>query len=135
MVSQDCLREWQDQWLPHVTDSGLTRLAELLEKASPLLIRGSFQRASVMGCLATQAAWHHPKTQCRRHDAGVAWLGSVVGLCSSRSHVIREWDLSVGNSLNHFELRQALLQALRQEQARRQTRKPNRIQELAPVSG
>ena len=42
MLSQECVRELQWAWLPNITDSGLDRLIELLEKGSPLLVHGCF---------------------------------------------------------------------------------------------
>ena len=78
-------------WLPNITDAGLDRLIELLEKGSPLLIHGCFT-AVPMGCLATHAAWHHPRTAHLTLDAGITWLHRVAGLNPATSHVIREWD-------------------------------------------
>ena len=62
MLSQECTRELKTSWLPNITDVGLDRLIDLLEKGSPLLIHGSFTRSVPMGCLATHIAWHHPRT-------------------------------------------------------------------------
>ena len=45
-----------------------------------------------MGCLATHAAWHHPRTAHLTVDAGINWLYRVAGLNPATSLVIREWD-------------------------------------------
>lgn len=92
MLSQECVRELQTSWLPHITDTGLDRLIELLEQGSPLLIHGSFTRVVPQGCLATHIAWHHPRTAHLTQDAGIYWLSHVAGLNSATSLVIREWD-------------------------------------------
>ncbi len=92
MLSQECLNELKTSWLPNVTDVGLDRIIDLLDKGSPLLIHGSFTRAVPMGCLATQIAWNHPKTAKMTLDAGICWLNHVAGLNPATSHVIREWD-------------------------------------------
>ena len=80
------------RWLPNLTDAGLDRLIDLLEKGSPLLIHGCFTRAVPMGCLATHVAWHHPRTPHLTLDAGITWLHHVAGLNPATSHVLREWD-------------------------------------------
>jgi hypothetical protein len=92
MLPPECLRELQTVWLPNITDAGLDRLIVLLETGSPLLIHGCFTRALPMGCLATHAAWHHPRTAHLTLDAGITWLHKVAGLNPATSHVIREWD-------------------------------------------
>jgi hypothetical protein len=106
MLSQESLRELHTSWLPNLTEVGLDRLIELLEKDSPLLIHGSFTRAVPMGCLATHAAWNHPHTAHLTIDAGVCWLNRVAGLNPATSHVIREWDRCAGFD---FEVRSELL--------------------------
>src|SRR4051794_31155410 len=53
MLTSQALRELHTAWFPNMTDAGLTRLIELLEQSSPLLIHGCFTRATPMGCLAT----------------------------------------------------------------------------------
>jgi hypothetical protein len=106
MLSQESLRELQTSWLPHITDVGLNRLIELLERDSPLLIHGSFTRAVPMGCLATHAAWNHPRTAHLTLDAGICWLNHVAHLNPATSHVIREWDRCAGFD---FEIRSELL--------------------------
>ena len=45
MLSQECIHELKSYWMPNITDVGLDRLIDLLEKGSPLLIHGSFTRA------------------------------------------------------------------------------------------
>ena len=92
MLSQNCIHELRSAWLPNITDAGLNRLIDLLEKASPLLIHGCFTRAVPMGCLATQVAWNHPRTAHLTSDAGITWLHRVAGLNPATSSVLREWD-------------------------------------------
>jgi hypothetical protein len=108
--------EFRTAWLPHVSDDGLHRLIELLEKASPLLIHGTFTRAVPMGCLASHIAWNHPQTCRFDHDAGVVWLSKVAGLNPATSSVILAWDR---HGAGDFSLRTALLQACREEQSAR----------------
>jgi hypothetical protein len=111
MLSQETIHELHTSWLPHITEAGLHRLIELLEKDSPLLIHGSFTRAVPMGCLATHAAWNHPRTSHLTLDAGVCWLNRVAGLNPATSHVIREWDRCAGFD---FEMRSELLTVLKE---------------------
>lgn len=118
MLSPESARELQTAWFPNMTDAGLDRIIELLEKGSPLLIHGSFTRAIPMGCLATHAGWNHPKTEHLTMDAGICWLTHVAGLNPATSQVLREWDRSC--SFNH-ELRDDLLQNFRQEREKRNT--------------
>jgi hypothetical protein len=117
MLSQECVRELQSAWLPNVTDAGLDHLIDLLEKGSPLLVHGSFTRAIPMGCLATHAAWNHPRTAHLTLDAGITWLHRVAGLNPATSHVIREWD-ACGSS--NWEVRAELLRYFKEERQRRQ---------------
>jgi hypothetical protein len=131
MILAPCLQELRDEWLPHVTDAGLERVIELLEKSSPLLIHGAFTRAVPMGCLATQIAWHHPRTQRWTTEAGIMWLSRVAGLNPATSQVIRAWDAS---GPHDRELRAALLDAFRAERARRvPERQPDESCEPAAV--
>ncbi len=116
MFSQECLHELNAAWLPNITDHGLNRLIDLLEKGSPLLIHGSFTRAVPMGCLATQVAWNHPRTAHLTLDAGICWLSRVAGLNPATSLVIREWD-RCGSA--DFEVRSNLLEVFKEEQSRR----------------
>ena len=117
MTFAPCLNELRDGWFPHTTDAGLTRLVDLLESGSPLLIHGAFTKALPMGCLATHIAWHHPETADLSIDAGIAWLTHVAGLNPATSQVIRAWDCG---GQNDWDLRQALLSACRRELDRRQ---------------
>jgi len=120
MLPVDCLNELRSAWLPNLTDSGLNRIIELLEKGSPLLIHGCFTRAVPMGCLATHAAWHHPRTSHLTLDAGITWLHHVAGLNPGTSHVLREWDR---RGVRDLDLRADLLQVFRQERRSRRKRK------------
>jgi hypothetical protein len=127
------LRELKTSWMPNITDAGLDRLIDLLEKGSPMLIHGSFTRSVPMGCLATQIAWHHPRTQNMTLDAGICWLNHVAGLNPATSLVIREWDRSADCD---FEIRAELAGIFRKErEARRQleTKPVNRIADLVAV--
>jgi hypothetical protein len=132
MLSQECTRELKCSWLPNITEVGLDRLIDLLEKGSPLLIHGSFTRAVPMGCLATHIAWNHPRTAKLTLDAGICWLNHIAGLNPATSHVIREWDRCAEFD---FEMRSELLATFKQErEGRRQLPEKaaatNRIAEL-----
>ncbi len=116
MLSVQSLREFETQWLPHVTEPGLNRLVALLESGSPLLIHGAFTKACAMGCLATHIAWHHPATKNSHDEAGVLWLTRVAGLNPATSLVLLDWDrLGAGD----WHLRSRLLDACRHELAER----------------
>jgi hypothetical protein len=132
MLSQECLRELNTAWLPNITDSGLDRLIELLEKGSPLLVHGCFTRSLPMGCLATHAAWHHPLTAHLTVDAGITWLHQVAGLNPATSVVLQEWDRWGPYDL---EVRFELLRLFKESRwARRQTNPPaNRTSSLLKV--
>jgi hypothetical protein len=119
MLSQECLRELRSAWLPNITDAGLHRLIEMLERASPLLIHGSFSRAVPMGCLATHIAWNHPRTAHMTQEAGVSWLYQVAGVNPATSQVIRAWDRG---GIHDLEIRSELLALFRAECHRRQER-------------
>ena len=121
MLPACSVRELQTAWFPNVTDAGLDRLIELLEKGSPLLIHGCFTKAASMGCLATHIAWHHPQTEHLNVEAGVAWLTRVAGLNPATSHVIREWDC---RGSQNWELRSELLALLVEERACRRQDRP-----------
>ena len=110
------LTEFRTIWLPRITDTGLTRVIELLETASPLLIHGAFTKAVPMGCLATHIAWHHPATERWNEEAGVRWLTRVAGLNPATSAVLLAWDR---RGIHDRELRAGLLTACREEVARR----------------
>lgn len=116
MPPTDAVAEFRSLWLPHTTDAGLDRIANLLEKASPFLIHGAFTRAVPMGCLATQIAWNHPDTAHLQHEAGVMWLCRVARLNPATSSLILAWDRG---GVGDYELRQGLLAACREEQDRR----------------
>ena len=122
MLSQECVRELRSSWLPNITEEGLKRLVDLLEKGSPLLIHGSFTRVVPMGCLATHVAWNHPRTAHLTLDAGITWLHRVACLNPATSHVIREWDRC---GANDWEVRADLLALLKDElQSRQEQRRP-----------
>ncbi len=127
MLSPECLNELRTVWLPHLTDSGLARLLDLLEKGSPFLISGCFTGAVPMGCLASHAAWNHPATAHLNVEAGITWLHQVAGLNPATSRVLREWDLRGSADL---DLRTDLVAELRDEQTRR-TRRPAARRQLA----
>ena len=116
MLSQECLHELRSAWLPNLTDAGLDRLIELLAGGSPLLVHGCFTRAVPMGCLATHAAWHHPRTSRLTHEAGITWLSRVALLNPATSQVIRAWDEAGPTDV---ELRAELLAVFCEEQQRR----------------
>jgi hypothetical protein len=116
MLSQESIEELRSAWLPNITEAGLHRLIDLLEKASPLLIHGSFSRALPMGCLATHIAWNHPKTAHLTQEAGLSWLYQVAGLNPATSRVIREWDI---HGIHDLELRNQLLALFHEECQRR----------------
>ena len=116
MSTHEPLAEFRSAWLPHVTDDGLNRLIELLEKASPLLIHGMFTRAVPMGCLASHIAWNHPQTCRFDHEAGVLWLSRVSGLNPATSAVILAWDR---HGAGDFQLRTELLESCRDERSAR----------------
>jgi hypothetical protein len=125
MLSPECLGELRSAWLPNMTDAGLKRLIDLLEKGSPLLIHGCFTRAVPMGCLASHLAWNHPRTAHLTVDAGITWLHQVAGLNPATSHVLREWDR---RGVRDLELCADLLAVLRAELAARQAPPPaNRV--------
>lgn len=132
MFSTDSVRELKASWIPNLSDAGLDRLIELLETDSPLLIHGSFTRAVPMGCLATHAAWHHPRTAHLTIDAGINWLHRVAGLNPATSSVIRDWDCSC---IQDFETRNQLLQLLAEERTHRRTGKaPSSADSFAAVT-
>ena len=121
MLTPECLGELRSAWLPNITDGGLDRLIELLEKGSPLLIHGCFTRAVPMGCLASHTAWNHPRTAHLTLDAGITWLHRIAGLNPATSQVLREWDR---RGVRDLELRADLLKVLRDERQRRQAERP-----------
>lgn len=116
MPSPTALAEFRTAWLPHIPDSALLRLVELIDKASPLLIHGAFARAIPQGCIASQIAWHHPATEHLTIEAGVAWLTKIAKLNPATSVFLVEWD-RVG--LTDWNFRQALLKSCTDELERR----------------
>jgi hypothetical protein len=129
MLSPECVRELQTSWVPNLTDTALDHLIELLEKDSPLLVHGCFTRAIPMGCLATHAAWNHPRTSHMTQEAGICWLHQVAGLNPATSHVIREWD---GRGPKDWTVRADFLQAFREARiTRRGKTTPRCVRELA----
>jgi hypothetical protein len=135
MLSPECIRELRCAWLPNITDTGLDRLIDLLQKGSPLLVHGCFTRTVPMGCLATHAAWNHPKTAHLTLDAGITWLHGVAGLNPATSLVIQAWDRHGAHS---WEVRAELLTHFLQERDRRRGVCPpaasNRVQEGSPAT-
>src|SRR5258708_36219813 len=121
MLSQECTRELKSSWLPNITDVGLDRVIDLLEKDSPLLIHGAFTRAVPMGCLATHIAWNHPRTEQWTLEAGIMWLSRVAGLNPATSQVIRAWD---AGGTHDWELRSSLLENFKEERERRRAGTP-----------
>jgi hypothetical protein len=123
MLSPESLGELRSAWLPNITEAGLERLLDLLQKSSPLLISGCFTRAVPMGCLASHIAWHHPRTAQLTIDAGITWLHRVAGLNPATSYVLREWDL---RGAADVALRGELIAELKAELHARRTRTPQR---------
>lgn len=116
MMSGECVTELRTRWLPNVSDDGLNRLIELLEKGSPLLVHGRFTSAVPMGCLASHIGWHHPTVCHRTTDAGILWLTRVARLNPATSHVIRTWDQ---HGPRDWPLRKELTEILLEERASR----------------
>lgn len=116
MLTPECRQELRSAWLPNLTAAALARLIDLLEKDSPLLISGCFTRAVPMGCLASHAAWLHPRTEHLTTEAGITWLHRVARLNPATSYVLREWDLRGPHDVG---LRRELLAELRDEQGAR----------------
>lgn len=116
MLNQDYVHELRSVWLPNITDAGLERLIDLLDKGSPLLVHGCFTKALPMGCLATHIAWNHPRTSHLTLEAGITWLHRVANLNPATSQVLRTWD---NRGSQDWELRNTLLCELRAERDRR----------------
>lgn len=117
MLTGECVHELQNMWLPNVSNDGLDRLIDLLEKGSPLLVHGRFTGALPMGCLASHIGWHHPRVCHRTMDAGILWLTRVAGLNPATSHMIRVWDSTGPKS---WPLREELASIFRAERKARQ---------------
>jgi hypothetical protein len=132
MLSRESVCELRARWLPNITDSGLDRLIDLLEQGSPMLVHGCFTRALPMGCLATHAAWHHPRTAHLTVDAGINWLHRVAGLNPATSNIIRDWDCAGPQGL---EVRFELLRLFKEERdaRRRKGRAEDAVAELVEV--
>jgi hypothetical protein len=130
MFSAECAGELRTAWLPNLTDAGLDRLIEMLEKGSPFLIHGCFTKTAPMGCLASHAAWHHPRTAHLNQDAGITWLHRVAGLNPATSYVLREWD---GRGANDLNLRAELLGQFRAERQSRSAPTPVARRESIPA--
>jgi hypothetical protein len=116
MLSAEFRNEIHSAWLPNISDRGLDRLIDLLEKGSPLLLAGRFTSAASTGCLATHIGWHHDAVCGRTDDAGILWLTRVAGLNPATSHVIREWDK---HDPCEWGIRQEILALFYDERARR----------------
>ena len=112
MLSPECVHELRAFWLPNMTDAGLDRLIDLMEKGSPMLVHGCFTKTVPMGCLASHVAWNHPATSHLTVDAGINWLHLVAGLNPATSSVIRDWDCAGPQGL---EVRFELLRHLKEE--------------------
>ncbi|HTK74219.1 MAG TPA: hypothetical protein VL371_03115 [Gemmataceae bacterium] len=119
MLPADFVHELRTSWLPNVSDAGLERVIDLLEKGSPLLVSGRFTGAAAMGCLATHIGWHDTAVGHRSDDAGILWLTRVARLNPATSHVIREWDR---HGPQEWTFRADVLALLREEQTRRSAR-------------
>jgi hypothetical protein len=130
MLSSECLRELRTAWLPNITDAGLARVIDLLEKGSPLLVHGCFTRVVPMGCLASHIAWNHPETAHHTVDAGIAWLHGVAGLNPATSQVLAAWDRQGTRDL---DLCADLLALFRREAEARTTRKAEAKPRSQPV--
>jgi hypothetical protein len=116
MLSHESVGELQTHWLPNITDSGLDRLIDLLEKGSPLLIHGCFTKAIPMGCLASHIGWNHPRTSHQTLEAGIHWLNRIACLNPATSHVLRDWDR---RGMLDWDVRSELLGHFRQERQKR----------------
>ncbi|MFM7152420.1 MAG: hypothetical protein ACKO23_21540 [Gemmataceae bacterium] len=115
-MTTDALTELHKVWLPHVTDSGLHRLIELLERGSLLLNHGYFSHVMPRGCLATHIAWNHPSTCHLTTEAGIFWMKNVAGLNPATSHLVRAWDRL---GIHDLTLRSELVKEFRNELRRR----------------
>lgn len=114
---QSVMDELNHRWFPGATDGAIDQVIRLLESASPLLVSGCFCKVPPQGCLATQIAWHHPKTRHLTQDAGIVWLDCVANLSPVTSHVLTFWDARGANDLAY---RHFLLDQFQGEKLRRQ---------------
>jgi len=131
MLTSEVVNELQNAWLPNVSDAGLNRIVELLEKGSQLLLSGRFTSALPTGCLATHIGWHHPAVCHRTEDAGILWLTRIAGLNPATSHVIREWDR---HDPREWTFRRDLLKVLHAERLERAQRSPKQSAPPAVVA-
>ncbi len=125
MVSTNYVEEFEQCWLPQITNAGLNRLIELLEKGSPFLTHGSFHSGPLRGCLATHIAWNHPQTCYLDEDAGVFWLTKIAHLNPATSKVILSWD-ELGQA--NWYMRMELVRLLRMEKEHRENFKETAIE-------
>ena len=130
MLPADFVTELRTAWLPNVSDAGLERVIDLLEKGSPLLLSGRFTGAAAMGCLATHIGWHDAAVGHRTDDAGILWLTRVARLNPATSHVIREWDR---RGPQEWSFRGEVLTLLRDEQTSRANRHSTARAAAVPV--
>ena len=65
MLSRESVCELRALWLPNITDSGLDRLIDLLEKGSPLLVEGRLRLDQ----------WDDKQTGQKRSKLGVVLEG------------------------------------------------------------
>ena len=122
MVSEAFVTEFEQSWLPNLSDSGLKRLIVLLAEDSRLLINGSWLEDGARGCLATHAGWHHSRSGQYEEGGGEFWLGAVAGIQSAESLVIAEWDAATGEKARG--MRASVLDMLVGERERRTDRVP-----------
>ena len=121
--------ELHHRWFPGAMDGAIDQVIRLIEAASPLLVSGYFCKLPPQGCLATQIAWHHPKTCHLNQDAGIVWLDRVANLSPVTSHVLTFWDARGSSDLAY---RHFLLDQFKSERSRRQATGLARLAFLAP---
>ena len=66
MLPADFVHELRTAWLPNVSDAGLERVIDLLEKGSPLLLSGRFTGAAAMGSFQSRSIPVSPATRRAR---------------------------------------------------------------------
>ncbi|HUG94407.1 MAG TPA: hypothetical protein VML55_26485 [Planctomycetaceae bacterium] len=114
-LTDDAVREFRTHWLPSMTDAALGRLITMLERNDPRLVRNTWTGGSVMGCLATQAAWNDARADEFGVRAGPRWLYRVAGIAPMHSNVVRDWDQSIEHPFDAWQVRGQLLAMLREE--------------------